>query len=193
MYKFPLKDRVPTSISSKYSYHIKTDGPSDLITNWFQQILKQYSITTSTSIDNLNIVKSYILSYTNNCLLPKVSKNYGLSDDYIYKITNIQFEYYDKLNQTFDRFQKDDSNLTCRILVQTYSNECSLVFDDDITHSLQEGDLIIYSNKNNYMIKCSENISPIFLVINIDLYSKYTSEFYSSWPNEVNNRYKDCI
>lgn len=193
MYNFPIKDRVPTRIDSKFSYHIKTIGFNSLITNWFQQVLKQYSVIKTTSVDNLHIIESYINNYASKSLASTISTTYGLSDDYIYKITNIQFEHYNSMNPTINVFQKDESNITCRILIQTYSHDCVILFDDNLKHCLQEGDLVIYSDKNHYMIEYSGNICPIFLVFNIDIYSESTNNLYGNWPTEINNQYKDCI
>ena len=193
MYKFPIKDRLPTSIDAAFSYHIKTVGFNSLIINWFQQVLKQYSIINTTCIDNLHTIRSYIIKYASNFLIPNISATYGFSANYIFKITNIHFEHYKNSNPTFRVFQKDDSNLTCRILVQKNSDKCVILFDDDIKHCLQEGDLVIYSNKNHYVIEYSENICPVFLVFNIDIYSEKVSGMYGDWAKEIDNRYKDCI
>jgi hypothetical protein len=193
MYKFPIKDRVPTNISSIYSYHIKTIGFNSLITNWFQQVLKQHSIVTTTCIDDLHLIAPFIMQYAINSLTPTISKTYDLSNDYIYKITSIHFEHYTNLNPTFKLFHKDESNITCRILVQQNSDECFIIFDDNIKYRLQEGDLVIYSNKLHYTIEYSTNICPVFLVFNIDIYHENNANMYGNWTIENDNRYKDCI
>lgn len=193
MYNFPIKDRVPTRISPQFSYHIKTIGFNSLIINWFQHVLKQYSVINTTDVDNLHIIKSYINNYATKSLVPTISTTYGLSDDYIYKITNIHFEHYNSMNPTINVFQKDESNITCRILIQTYSQHCVILFDDNLKHCLQEGDLVIYSDKHHYQIEYNGNICPIFLVFNIDIYSESTDNLYGNWSTEINNQYKDCI
>ena len=191
MYKFPIKHRVPTNIVSSYSYHTKTIGFNSLITNWFQRVLKQYSIINTTSIHDLHLIEPFIMQYAINSLVPTISNTYDCHDS-IYKITSIHFENYKNLNPTFKIFHKDESNITCRIIVQQNTDECFIIFDDGIKYRLQEGDLVIYSNKVHYRIEYSTNICPVFLVFNIDIYNENNSHVYC-WTRESDNRYKDCI
>ena len=198
MYDFPIEDRFPTTIEAIFSYHRKQESIPKLLLFWIQQLLKSKSFTNTINISEISILDSYINHYIHNNLIPAVSSTYSFSKyapitEFIYKINNIYFELGEINNNTFQTFQKDDSNITARILIQKYSDNCSMTFDDRVIYNLHEGDIVIYSDKSQYCIDSSDKQQPIFLVFNIDIYSESVQKYYSTWGYESNNSYKDCV